>query len=241
MSAESEFERLAAMLPFYVNGTLGEDARRQVEVALAFSVELRERLDEERELAAGVIADTEAGLAGSDDTGEERLSQMIAGLPHGNSGMNKAAPRQQAGPADGARDNGSIDNGPGDGGGLARALSFLNPRRWNPTAVLGAGVLGLGGVAGWQATMIDRLEAENYELLSGECEKLQVGGIMVEFAADSQWDAIVALLDREGLAIVSGSAFGVVTLSSSAVDEELTQQIERLRASPLIAVADPVA
>ncbi len=57
-SGETEFERLAKLLPFYVNGTLDETSRWQVEVALTVSPELRQLLAEERELAAAVSRDT---------------------------------------------------------------------------------------------------------------------------------------------------------------------------------------
>lgn len=221
MSADNEFERLAAMLPFYVNGTLEEDGRRQVEVALAFSAELRDQLEQERALADAVVADTQAGMASAPGNGDERIAQMMAGLPEqGGSGGNLSST--------------------GSGSALAGALSFLNPRRWNPTVVLGAGVLGLGGVTGWQATMIDRLEAENYELLSGQDGTAQ-GIILVEFSADAQWDAILTLMDEEGLTIVSASSFGAVTLGGETAGDAIAAQVERLRASPLIATADPAA
>ncbi len=226
MNAESEFERLAAMLPFYVNGTLEEDGRRQVEVALAFSPELSALLEEERALADAVVSDTQMGMANVQDDGEVRLSQMMAGLP------------EQGG--SGGTSGGAQSGDAASGGALANALSFLSPRRWNPTVVLGAGVLGLGGVTGWQATMIDRLEAENYELLSGQDGTAQ-GIILVEFSADAQWDAILTLMEEEGLTIVSASAFGAVTLGGETAEDGVAEQVERLRASPLIATADPAA
>ena len=58
MSGETEFERLAKLLPFYVNGTLDETSCWQVEIALTVSPELRQLLDEERDLAAAVSRDT---------------------------------------------------------------------------------------------------------------------------------------------------------------------------------------
>lgn len=57
-SEETEFERLAKLLPFYVNGTLDKTSCRQVETALAASPELRRLLAEERDLAAAVARDT---------------------------------------------------------------------------------------------------------------------------------------------------------------------------------------
>ena len=62
MKGEEVSERLAAMLPFYVNGTLDAASRREVDAALEASPRLRALLAQERELAAAVRRDTAGRL-----------------------------------------------------------------------------------------------------------------------------------------------------------------------------------
>ena len=224
MNAETEYERLCELLPFYVNGTLDEASRRQVEVALAFSPELRDRLDEERALAGAIEADTRARLGEAAPESETAIGQAIAGLPR--EGISQA--------------RGNAAGGGAGQGGLAGALAFLNPMRWNPSVVLGAGIIGLGGLSGYQAMMIEKLESD-YALLAGQCEQSQAGTVLVEFASDASWSDIAALLDTEGLHIVGTGSFGTATLHADGADAELDAVIGRLRASPLVATADKAA
>ena len=49
MDDKHEFDRLCELLPFYVNGTIGEAERLQLEQALSESNALRQELERERQ------------------------------------------------------------------------------------------------------------------------------------------------------------------------------------------------
>lgn len=220
MTTSDALDRFSRLLPYYVNGTLEEAQRQQVDGALAFSPELRALLAEEERLASAIRDDTEDRLQAGEGAEGGAMSQMMAGLP----GQEPVTPASSA-----------------NTGGLEGALAFLSPQRWNPTVLLGAGALGLAGFSGWQATLINDLERENYELLEGRQAASPAPDILAEFAGEAEWSAIQALLEQEGLAIVSSGGFGLFGLQSGADGETLAAQLERLRASPLVLTADPAA
>jgi hypothetical protein len=65
--------------------------------------------------------------------------------------------------------------------------------------------------------------------------------LLVEVSEDAGFQALANLLDSEGLTIVGMGDFGMLTLQSDKAGKDLAAQLERLRANPLIASADPAA
>jgi hypothetical protein len=214
----AEFERL---LPFYVNGTIEPPARVRLEAALAESAALRAALDEERLIQAQVIAGVESELAESEAGSEARSAMLHLRLEK----PSRTAPAPEQ-------------------GGLAAALSFLNPRRWHPAVALSlAAALPLQGliIAG-KNDLIGQLRNENFQLASGPCEDRPLAGaVQLELADGAKWADVAALLDTEGLSIARNGDFGVLTVKTGKQGAELAALIARLKASALVASAEPAA
>jgi hypothetical protein len=214
----AEFERL---LPFYVNGTIEPAARVRLEAALDTSAPLRAVLAEERLIQAQVIAGVESELAESEAGSEARSAMLHLRLEQ--PGQAAAAPAAD---------------------GLAAALGFLNPRRWHPAVALSlAAALPLQGwlIAG-KNYLIGQLRSENFELASGPCEDRPLAGaVQLELADGAKWAEVAALLDAEQLSIAKNGDFGVLTVKTGKQGAELSALIARLKASALVASAEPAA
>jgi hypothetical protein len=214
----AEFERL---LPFYVNGTIAPDAQVRLEAALAASAPLRAALEEERLIQAQVIAGVESELAESEAGSEARSAMLHLRLERPTA----VTPTPVS-------------------GGLAAALSFLNPRRWHPAVALSlAAALPLQGwlIAG-KNDLIGQLRNENFQLASGPCEDRPLAGaVQLELADGAKWAEVAALLDAEGLSIAKSGDFGVLTVKTGKQGAELAALIVRLKASALVASAEPAA
>ena len=120
--------------------------------------------------------------------------------------------------------------------GLAKALSFLNPKNWNPavTFALAAAAVGQTAIIGSQSSTISDLEAENYQLASGQTDCEDTATIVLEPAGETDWAALNALIATEGLSITGGGAGGPLMLRHRE-DEDLGAILERLEASDLVA------
>ncbi len=123
------------------------------------------------------------------------------------------------------------------------ALAFLSPANWKPAMVLGLAALVAVQAMGLalQHRRIGSLQQENYELASGKDQPGGKGAILIELQDGARWSEVAALLESEGLRVVGSGDFGVLSLASDKQGGDLRAQIERLRKSPLIASADPVA
>lgn len=219
MTDRDDYAELERLLPFYVNGTIEPAARLRLEAALAESPPLRAALEEERQIQDRVIAGVESELAESAAGSESRNAMLHVRLNR------PAAPAPTA-------------------GGLAAALSFLNPRRWHPAVALSlAAALPLQGwlIAG-KNDVIGQLRDENFQLASGPCEDRPLAGaVQLELADGAKWAEVAALLDTEGLSIAKSGDFGVLTVKTGKQGAELAALIARLKASALVASAEPAA
>jgi hypothetical protein len=221
MTSPEEMEELFEQLPFYVNGTVTQDLRRRIEAALPSSPKLREALAQARHIQSRILAGTGELLDESEPHYETRKASVMAG----------AALHEQLAPQ-----NRRIS--------FASALSFLNPRRWNPAIALTLALAlpAQAAVIASQSTAIDALEKENFRLASGPCaDHDRTRGIVLELKEDAMWKAVAELLDAEALVIVENGAFGVLTVRGEKKGAERAALIGRLKQSPLISSAVPEA
>ncbi|HEX4849012.1 MAG TPA: hypothetical protein VFV30_12780 [Novosphingobium sp.] len=125
----------------------------------------------------------------------------------------------------------------------AGVLAFLSPANWRPAVALGLAVAVMAQGAGLvaQQVTIARLEEENYQLASGQDTPGRKGSILIELNDDARWSAVTALLAEEGLEIVASSDLGTLTLATDKTGAEREAVLARLRASPLVASAEPAA
>jgi hypothetical protein len=230
MAEDSEFQRLSQLLPFYVNGTLGADECAHIDAALALSPALREELALLGRLAQGV-------KTGGRDLTQGTTGKLAARLPQLMT-QDTSAPSPTK--TTDLRD------------GLAGLLLFLHPQRWHPAVALSL-ALAIAAQAGVIASLnrenkqgaskIASLEKQvdevEFQLAAGPGgEEARQGNIMVQLSNDASWSDFSALLADEGLTIVGGPSDATLILSSAAKDAALAAQINRLRASALIATAD---
>ncbi len=222
MIPDTELQLLQEQLPFYVNGTLSPDLRMRIDAALPKSQKLREALAQERDIQMRIIAGTSDLLEASQPHFAEREAAVA-----------KAVFTQPSAPERERKKT-----------GLAAALSFLNPRRWNPALALtlALAVPAQAAIIASQTSTISKLEKENFELASGPCaDRDRTGGIVIELVDDAQWIAVAKLLDTEALTISENGAFGVLTVRGAKKGKDRDALIERLTKSPLVSRAEPEA
>jgi hypothetical protein len=232
-------ESIAALLPFYANGTLNAADCARVDAALAGSTALQEEL-----AAIGTLAHlAKAGgreMTQGDDRSDARLHMVLGRVedkpPH--------AEPQTAAPQPPPRATGGL-------------LSFLNPKHWHPSVSLalaaafvaqGVAIANLGGGRQESQSQIASLQKRvgdlEFELASGPGggpDGQNVGTIIIVVKADAPWSDVEDLLGKEGLSIVGGPSDGAITVSSGALGAALDAQINRIRASSLIESVDKAA
>lgn len=238
MSDTPKRDALLAMVPLYVNGTLGAEEKRAFEAALAdnsevgsdldpeLGPELRRALDRETALQQRFVAELDAALGPNDPPADTKVQSLF-----GNAG-----PPQKAG--------GGLAGGVA--GGVAGALSFLNPANWKPaiTFALAAAAVGQAAIIGSQSSKISDLEEENYQLASGQGDCETGAAIIVEIVDGAPWGEVMALLDAQQMAIAGSGSFGVLQLrhanADTVTDAQTDAVIAALAASPLIIGAERV-
>ncbi|MEM6474716.1 MAG: hypothetical protein AAF687_00970 [Pseudomonadota bacterium] len=225
MSDKIDIEALKAYLPFYVNGSIEAADKAAIDEALAGSQELRSALEAERKLQGQFNELMEAELGADAREGDAQSAQR----PH--------AALNAPDPAEGQSS-------------LGQALSFLNPRNWSPAVTFALAAAAVGqtaaiaaqyGTIGDQREQIASLEAENFELASGQKECDEEASIILELRADAPWAEAAALIDGENLSIVSGTGQGVLMLGFEGDEADLNGVIERLKASQLVLNASKAA
>lgn len=229
MTQSHDPEALARLLPFYVNGTLDPADHAALEAALESSADLREALQAEQHLQARHREGLEAVLSASESGFESREAALAARLVPPPAA---AAPAPQPEPA------------PAQSAGLLASLAFLNPRRWHPAMALCllVAVPAQAAVIVSQGGKIALLQNENFQLASGPCDdRPPAGAIQLELAETAQWKDVAALLDDEELSIARSGGLGVLTIKTGREGLQFKALIERLRASPLVASAEPAA
>jgi hypothetical protein len=228
MASNDDFNELEGLLPFYINDSLSDRERLQIESALVTSSALREKLDEQIAISQVVKQQGEKMTEGGIDC-EESLKGVLSQLtPQAAKGASSAP----------------LPN-------LRNLLSFLNPGNWHAAVSLSlaVAVAGMGGTiiaqnqAGQErATQIASLEKKlsdaEFQLASGPGGGVTRGNIMIQLRDTAPWAAVDALLSAEGLTITSGPSDGALTLSSDAKGTALDALIVRLKASPLVASVD---
>lgn len=228
MTQSHDPEALARLLPFYVNGTLDPADHAALEAGLESSADLREALRAEQQLQARHREGLEAVLSASEPGFESREAALAARLTPPAA----AAPAPLPEPA------------PAQSAGLLASLAFLNPRRWHPAMALCllVAVPAQAAVIVSQGGKIALLQDENFQLASGPCDdRPPAGAIQLELAETAQWKDVAAMLDDEELSIARSGGLGVLTVKTGREGLQLKALIERLRASPLVASADPAA
>ncbi len=223
MTYNYNLQELLEQLPFYVNGTIDDLSRARMDGALAKYPELRDALEQERELKTRVTSGTEEMLTQLEPHFDMREAALLARVAATNT--QPAMPTAQAEPQKQGR---------------ASALSFLNPRNWTPALALSFAAA--AAIIGTQSITIGKLEKENFELASGgsgQPDRSQ--GIVIEIKDDASWKDVTVLLDSEALTIAESGAFGVLTVRGDKKDGARNAVIERLKKSPLIIRAEPEA
>lgn len=234
MSDTPKRDALLAMVPLYVNGTLGAEEKRAFEAALAdnsevnseldpaLGPELRRALDRETALQQRFVAELDAALGPDDPPADTKMQSLFGGA-----GQPETA-------------------GGGVAGGVAGALSFLNPANWKPaiTFALAAAAVGQAAFIGSQSSKISDLEEENYQLASGQGDCEKDAAIIVEIVDGAPWGEVMALLDAQQMAIAGSGSFGVLQLrhanADTVTDAKTDAVIAALAASPLIISAERV-
>ncbi len=212
---------LEALLPEYISGTLSAADTQRVREALEKSPELRAAYEREWHLNARIKSGMNMMADETDKNSRKRHDDLM-----------KAAAADDAASSDAGKEKTT----------LAHALSFLSPKKWHPAISLSVALavpLQAAVIAG-QATAIASLEDENFRLASGPCpDESSKSSIIAEFSGDARWQDVAALLDDEELIIYKRGDFGVLTLRSKKEGTALNNQIERLKASPLVTSAAP--
>ena len=208
----------AALLPFYVNGTLDAANRQRIEAALPASPALRAELARLEALHKMIRRQGEM-LVDGEDKSEERLEAILGILP------DKAAPPAPAPEAPPKRP-------------LWHLLSALNPKRWHPAISL-ALAIAVAAQAAWIVSSDDRPLENGYRTVGGQDDNNPdaKGRIIIRVQDEASWSDVAELLDTEGLTIISGPAEGRLTLAGKAQGADLDALVTRLKASPLIAFA----
>lgn len=228
MSDKIDIEALKEYLPFYVNGTIKPDDKMAVEEGLAVSPDLRAALEEERKLQAKFNRSMEAELEAVSSTAQAgetaEVYQMQAAVPQ---------PEQAGEPS-----------------ALSQALGFLNPKNWSPAVTFALAAAAVGqtavlasqsGTISDQRAQIAALEDENFRLASGQKDCDDEASIILELRENVRWSDAAALIDGEGLSIVSGTGQGVLMLGYEGEEAELEAVLERLNASELVLDASKAA
>lgn len=232
MTAPTDPDALAKLLPFYVNGTIGPADRAGLETALAGSAALRAALREEEQLQARHREAVEAVLTESEPGFEGRQAALAEQL------------QSEAAPVAAAAIPQSTPQSTPQSSSLFASLAFLNPRRWHPAMALCllVAVPAQAAVIATQTGKIAWLQDENFQLASGPCDdRPPAGAIQLELAETAPWKDVAAMLDDEELSIARSGGLGVLTLKTGREGLQFKALIERLRASPLVASADPAA
>jgi hypothetical protein len=225
MISPKELKEYEALLPFYVNGTLNDQDRIRLDAALSVSEDLRASLEQEQAIRQQVHESIDSRTAQSDESIDARAALLNARTKVSDKPL------------------GLVDS-PEPTSGLANMLGILNPKRWHPAVALGLAIAipAQAGAIAYQASRIASLKDENFKLASGPCkEETGSGQILLEVKDGVRFDALMTLIESEGLKLHAHAGLGMVQVKSDKTGAELTSQIERLRKSPLLSSVEPGA
>jgi hypothetical protein len=252
MSHADDFDELAALLPFYVNGSLDAEQRTRIDAALATMPALRVELLEVQAIHAQIK--TSGGrMVGPDvPAPTERLRNLQA----------RIATEAEEPPADGPADMAS--NRLSD---TASRMSAAKPASIPPASIQNVSsapthahvgtqrsrvrpswsmalAAGLAAVSLMQAVMLYRLQSGDvrsggeYTSLSGPTDIAGQTGprFAVRFQTDTRWSDVQALCERLNLRIVRGPEDGMIDLAPSVkLDDKQIDALEMaLKQSPSV-------
>lgn len=225
MTTPADTERFLDMVPFYVNGTLAGDDLTAFTRALQQSEPLQSAVERETALQSRFNAAMAAELGSMPEKDVPAQTQSLVG------NHSDAADSDNLGNTTNTQTE----------GGLAHALSFLNPANWKPavTLVIAAAAVSQSAIIGTQAVTIASLETQNedYRLAAGKCADQVKPSIILEPAANASWSDLNALIAQERLSIVGGGQSGPLMMGHADKDADIDAIIDRLNASGLIASA----
>jgi anti-sigma factor RsiW len=241
MSEADSFDALAALLPFYVNGSLPPEQHARVAAALAQMPELCAELAEVQAVAA-LVKGGGAELVGHETTAPAaRLEKLMARIvkeplveeplveePHEEEPSREAVvPIQRAA----ARSSYSPDNN-------VRSLPFRH-RLFRPpySMALAAGLAAVAVVQGGLLVSRQAQTDERYASLSGPEQSQRSAGLFtLRLQSSARWGDVLALLDSQNLRIVAGPQDGMIDVAPNASlnPSQIDAMDRALRASPLV-------
>jgi len=215
----SEHDRFERLLPWLVNGTLGDPERRQLEEHLASCLDCREALEECRRLAAGLARAEPPEPAPH----PAQLARLVERIRSGEADRETAEDRS------------------GLGGRPSRHLWRSTPRaaRWLVGAQAAALLLALGLLA----ERPGETDAARFRTLSTAEAPAARAQVRVVFAPEASEAEIRHLLLQARAEIVGGpSPLGAyaLALGPASAGESAASVIDLLRADPHVRLAEPV-
>ena len=249
MSEADSFDALAALLPFYVNGSLPPEQHARVAAALARTPELRAELVEVQAVAA-LVEVGGAELVGDDMAAPAaRLEKLIARIveethpqephpqeplaeePHAEEPARSAVvPLQRATVS-------SLDS-PSSPSSNVRPLPFRQ-RLFRPpySMALAAGLAAVAVVQGGLLISRQAQTDDSYASLSGQEHSQRSASLFtLRLQSSARWGDVLAFLDSQDLRIVAGPQDGMIDVApNAALSPTQIDALERaLRASPLV-------
>lgn len=223
---------LAALLPFYANGTLGPEDRARVDAALSQSADLREELDEIRAVQALVHDGAADWAAEAPAADEARLDRLLARIE-------AETPVMAPAPAPAPRRMSTPERRPG-------FFASLFQPAWKPAFAAMAMVAAVQGVMLYQgaAPGAGGDVAGGYQTASGEDDRHAKPAftLLVRFGATMSLGECQMLLEQEGLMIVDGPTDGLFEIAPVEPIDAAAQAAlqDRLKEHPLIDAVLPV-
>lgn len=207
------------LLPWYVNATLAPAEARRVDEHLADCSRCRREVEAQRQLAAAVRRAGEEELPPLPHRGAERLLARLDG-------------------EDGAEVGGTDAAAPGNG-----RAGRGTPPWWLPATGLAAALLAALGLALWTPSpappafrTLTAAPSAAPSAAAGAAQGQRVRLVFTPTASERELRRL--LLAEEGSLVAGPSPYGVYTARFPRPDEA---RLDRLRASPLVVFAEPVA
>ncbi len=239
MSEADSFDALAALLPFYVNGSLPPEQHARVAAALAQMPELRAELVEVQAVAA-LVKGGGAELVGDDMAAPaarlEKLMTRLVEEPLAEEPLAEKQSQTAITPLQRATVS-SLDS-PSSPSRNVRPLPFRE-RLFRPpySMALAAGLAAVAVVQGGLLISRQAQTDDSYASLSGpEHSQRSASLFTLRLQSSARWGDVLAFLDSQDLRIVAGPQDGMIDVApNAALSPTQIDALERaLRASPLV-------
>ncbi len=223
MSEADSFDALAALLPFYVNGTLPPEQHAKVVAALAQMPELRTELAEVEAVTALVKGGGAEWVSVDATAPAARLEKLMSRIA-------EDAPRSAVAAVQ--------RTGAGSSDSNIRSLPFRQ-RLFRPpySMALAAGLAAVAVVQGGLLLSRQAPSDDGYSSLSGPEQSQRSAGLFtLRLKSSAGWGDVLAFLDSQDLRIVAGPQDGMIDVAPKAsLTPSQIDALERsLRSSPLI-------